>query len=326
MPRQELAVLQEAVQRIELHEAPLLTARYLATLGEREYRLLQLQVDVRAYRRRIELAQARRNHGQSLNQRAVAAIVEAVNAELEQWRVTLRQRQQDLALAQFTLSTLRYVPDDQVQAAKLAYRQLARWLHPDAHPENAALFARFWPAVQAAYQSYDLDQLETLVQVISRELPDPPDVADDGALTGRLQQLVAKQARLLADLQAHPKPKAFSASCSACWRGYVAGWCIKRGRLYLEKLDPFGYGWPDTESIEFTFDVASGLSVPTMPNYLTKVFPDTVAPVFADWFSGELRYLPLKFYTGKLVSRWEAEQAASVIEVERGRILVGKDS
>jgi len=124
----------------------------------------------------------------------------------------------------------------------------------------------------------------------------------------------------------HPKPKAFAVSCSTCWRGYVAGWCIQRGRLYLEKLDPFCYSWPDTDSIEFTVDAASGLTVPTMPNFLTKVFPDRVAPVFADWFSGELRYLPLKFYTGKLVSEWEALQAASVMQVERGRILVGKDS
>ncbi len=101
----------------------------------------------------------------------------------------------------------------------------------------------------------------------------------------------------------HPKPNAFAASCSACWRGYVAGWCIQRGRLYLEKLEPFCYGCPDTESIEFTVDVASGLTVLTMPNFLTQVFPDTVAPVFADWFSGELRYLSLKFYTGKLVCK-----------------------
>lgn len=202
--RKELSVLQEAVQRIESHEAPFLTARYLATLGEREYRLLQLQVDVRAYRKRIELGQARRNHGQSLDQRAIAEIIEVVNTELEEWRTTLRQRQQALVLAQYQVSTVRCVPDEEVTAAKQAYRQLARWLHPDAHPEHAGLFARFWPAVQAAYLNYDVDQLETLVQVISRELPDPPDAPDDTALVGRLQRLIALQAGQLADLQAQP--------------------------------------------------------------------------------------------------------------------------
>jgi len=109
----------------------------------------------------------------------------------------------------------------------------------------------------------------------------------------------------------HPKPKAFAASCTACWRGYVAGWCIKRGRLYLEKLEPFCYGWPDTDAIEFTVDAASGLSVPTMPNYMNKVFPNSATPVFADWFSGELRYLPLKFYWGKCVSEWDKLNGAN---------------
>lgn len=117
----------------------------------------------------------------------------------------------------------------------------------------------------------------------------------------------------------HPKPKAFAPSCTACWRGYVAGWCIQRGKLYLEKLDRFCNCWPHTEDIEYTFDTAAGLNVPTLPNYLTHVFPDSKTPVFADWFSGELRYLSLKFY--KLVSEWEMLRTASVVQVERGRIV-----
>lgn len=119
----------------------------------------------------------------------------------------------------------------------------------------------------------------------------------------------------------HPKPKAFAASCTACWRGYVAGWSIQRGKLFLEKLDPLCYGWPDTDDLQFTVDPASGLSVPTLPNYLNKVFPHSAAPVFADWYSGELHYLSLRFCWGKLVSECEALQAASVMRVAHGHIV-----
>ena len=121
----------------------------------------------------------------------------------------------------------------------------------------------------------------------------------------------------------HPKPKAFTGSCTACWRGYVAGWSIKRGKLYLEKLDPFCYGWPETEEFGFTFDAASGLNLPTMPNYLNKVFPNSATPILADWFTGELCYLSLKFYWGKFVSEWESLEAASVMHVEKGCIVSG---
>lgn len=53
--------------------------------------------------------------------------------------------------------------------------------------------------------------------------------------------------------------------------------------------------------------------LPTGTNCLNKVFPDAAAPVFADWFSGELHYLSLKFYWGKLVSEYEALQATRLL-------------
>ena len=125
----------------------------------------------------------------------------------------------------------------------------------------------------------------------------------------------------------HHKPKAFAFSCTSCRRGYVAGWCIKRGKLYLEKLEPFFDNSPLTEKLVFAFDAATGRNEPIMPprpNYLAQVFPDTPAPVFADWFSGELRYLSLKFYWGKCVSECQALEAASVMQVDCGRIVMGE--
>ncbi len=99
----------------------------------------------------------------------------------------------------------------------------------------------------------------------------------------------------------HPKPKGFAFSCTSCWRGYVASWCIQRRKLYLEQLEPFFDNSPFTEKLVFAFDAATGRNEPIMPpkpNYLAQVFPDTPAPVFADWFSGELHYLSLKLCWG----------------------------
>lgn len=125
----------------------------------------------------------------------------------------------------------------------------------------------------------------------------------------------------------HLKPKAFAFSCTSCCRGYVAGWCIKRDKLYLEKLEPFFDSTPFTEKLVFAADAATGLNEPIIlpkPNDLAQVFPGASAPVFADWFSGELRYLSLKFYWDKVVSESEALEAASVVQVERGRIVMGE--
>lgn len=127
----------------------------------------------------------------------------------------------------------------------------------------------------------------------------------------------------------HPKPKAFACNCTSCWRGYVAGWCIKRGKLYLEKLDPSPFNVSLIDEFEFALNTATGIIepiIPPKPNYLAQVFPGAAAPVFADWFSGELCYLALKFYCGNSVCESEALEAASVMQVKHGLIVSGLKS
>jgi hypothetical protein len=77
----------------------------------------------------------------------------------------------------------------------------------------------------------------------------------------------------------HPRPAFFSENlCSCCWRGYRAMWSIKRNQLHLLWIAPF--------------DVPSGDQGGSLAElrryYLTQLFPNAVASVFADWFSGEL--------------------------------------
>lgn len=198
--RGELAILQEATNHIETNEKPLLMARYLSTLGEREHRLLQLQIEVRACERRIALVQALRNRGAVVDAAALHEIHCTVEAELAQWRQSLVQHEQALREADYFLRTLKSVPAEQVQRAKQSYRQLARWLHPDMHPEHADLFAQFWPAVQAAYENYDADQLDILVQVVARVLPAPAPLINPAQTAQRLRELIALAARHLSAL------------------------------------------------------------------------------------------------------------------------------
>jgi hypothetical protein len=66
----------------------------------------------------------------------------------------------------------------------------------------------------------------------------------------------------------HRRPP-FRAPTTACWRGYIGTWAIENSRLYLIKLE-------------------GNLCNGTRAN-LRTVFPDASGPVFADWFTGELR-------------------------------------
>ena len=66
--------------------------------------------------------------------------------------------------------------------------------------------------------------------------------------------------------QNSPRPR-IESPCTACWRGYVGTWQIKRSKLYLVKTESFDGGLLDLKS---------------------KTFPKEKGPVFASWFTGSL--------------------------------------
>lgn len=70
------------------------------------------------------------------------------------------------------------------------------------------------------------------------------------------------------------------ANCSALWRGYLATWRVRDGRLWLESVRG-GVGFVETEggNAALTFGIT---------DLTGKVFPGSTLPMQADWFSGEL--------------------------------------
>jgi hypothetical protein len=82
-----------------------------------------------------------------------------------------------------------------------------------------------------------------------------------------------------------PKPNAFESCCTACWRGYLARWSIRRGKLYLDRISPWPGAvleFPETEDDAYR-------------RHMAEIFPDQSAPIFAHWFTGQLSLVSLKF-------------------------------
>ncbi len=198
--RADLSALLEAITRLEEHDRPILMAHYLATLGEPEYRLMSLQVESLALQRRMEMIQQRLNRGAKVSVADVVQIEQEIAGELQGWQVGLQEKESALSGACELLSGLIAVPADQVQRVKSAYRRLARLLHPDVSPLNAALFERYWNAVQQAYLTMDMALLEAILHLVEHET-DMSGKDDTMEEIARLQDLIAKQAQRLAELQ-----------------------------------------------------------------------------------------------------------------------------
>jgi hypothetical protein len=100
-----------------------------------------------------------------------------------------------------------------------------------------------------------------------------------------------------------PRPD-IEATYTACWRGYVAVWCIKRSRLYLNKITNF-----DGKIL----------------NLKKTLFPNEEGPVFASWFTGslicpngpEVNYVHMGYET--------TYEKYLIIEIERGNLIDVKD-
>jgi hypothetical protein len=205
--RHELSAVIEAIDEMQTRIAPMLTARYQAALGRLELQLLELQIAVRSARRRIEFLQSRINHGEPVTAACLSEIGDRIATELAEWRLQVASQAQALAEAQDFLARVTFADSNEVTRVKTAYRRLARYLHPDASPENSDLFQRYWPVVQEAYQRIDaalIEALQHLVEHAVEERSDKLPVVDRASELDRLRTLIATHAERLAHLKTMP--------------------------------------------------------------------------------------------------------------------------
>ncbi len=79
---------------MEQQEQPYLMALYQSSLGELEYRLLNVQVECRSLQQRIELAMIKLNRGELLTRQHLDAIEQQAQQVLLEWQTQLAAQAQ----------------------------------------------------------------------------------------------------------------------------------------------------------------------------------------------------------------------------------------
>ena len=196
-----VAVLEE-LERMQQQEKPYLISLYQTHLGEREYRLLALQVECRGIQRRVEMMTAHLNRGETLTWQLLEAIKGQVGEALRQWLAQLESQAQTVAAGKAYLASLVTVDTDAVLRVKVAYRRLAKLLHPDASPHHQGLFGRYWASVQEAYANADADLLEALLHVVEVAAAGTAGNTETGeGRVARLETLLSQHCERLANLR-----------------------------------------------------------------------------------------------------------------------------
>ena len=200
----QLGALLETIEEMKTKSGPMLIARYQSSLGRLELQLLELQVGVQAARRRVELLQKRMNHGEAILPADIVAIDQQIKVELAQWNDNLVAQAKALDAANQFLALAVPVSDADMRRAKTAYRRLARLLHPDANPDNALLFEKYWSAIQSAYARVDVALMEALLEVVEHATVQSEVAAPDQSQIDRLRTLVYTHAETVARMSNEP--------------------------------------------------------------------------------------------------------------------------
>ena len=116
----QLAALLDNLEQMQQKEKPYLLALYQTRLGELEYHLLNLQVEYRALRRRIEQAVALLNRGEMLTQQILSDIEAQVKRDLLVWQTQISAQAQALAAGKAFFSGLVVIDSNTQQRAKKA--------------------------------------------------------------------------------------------------------------------------------------------------------------------------------------------------------------
>lgn len=198
----QLAAILENLEQMLQKEKPYLLALYQTNIGGLEYQLLNLQVECRTLRRRIDLAMTRLNRGEMLTQQHLNNIEAQVMRDLLAWQTQLNEQARALAAGRAYFSGLVAVDADTLQRAKSAYRRLVRLLHPDVSPQHQDLFKHYWQIVQEAYGGIDADLLEALLHIVETAVSQRQDQADNRVETiARLNALIASHSERLIRLK-----------------------------------------------------------------------------------------------------------------------------
>lgn len=157
--RDDLADLLLEIDHIELQVNPQILNDYNVKIACFENDLLKAEIEVRRAKRKLALAQAQINCGQSI---ASQAIEEQLEKEFSEWEAQLNAHVQTYLEALENRAARRFLPEQDAHELKQLHRTLIKRLHPDANAGHEGECERFFLIAQAAYEHGDLELLRSI--------------------------------------------------------------------------------------------------------------------------------------------------------------------
>jgi hypothetical protein len=175
-----------------------LEALYVIKIGKKQLELLEIRMEVKGLKKRVELAVAYVNRNETIDWDTIELIVNQLLSDDLSKIMTEAIR---IEKANYLLSNL-HSPERSAELRKL-YRKLAKELHPDVNQNLTEQQNNLWHAVRKAYESGDLDSMRALSVMVNDSSFDSEksDILTDDDLKTQIDLLKAGIEKILSEIE-----------------------------------------------------------------------------------------------------------------------------
>ncbi len=168
--KNELAKLISERDILENTSRKNLEALYATKIGKNEFTLFKLECGIARLKRKIELFQAKINHGQKPD---IGKIEDKLDREYRKWEKEMSDMLENIENSRKRLDHLR--SDEESAELQKTYRSLVKKLHPDVNDSRTEKTKMLWNRTMQAYKYGDLEELKAIAVLVE-------DVEDDSKL------------------------------------------------------------------------------------------------------------------------------------------------
>lgn len=142
-----------------------LEALYATKIGKYKIEILELQIALKALKKKIQLCHQYINRDEVPDFEAIEMKVKIMTHDAYK---EIHQEKQKVVFGKEVLSNLKS-PEDSAEMRKI-FRNIAKNLHPDVNPNLSTEQQEIWHLFYSAYKSGDLDKLKALEVVYADEI------------------------------------------------------------------------------------------------------------------------------------------------------------
>lgn len=170
---------------------------YLLSAGHLDYKIFQLDCDIRRLKRQMQLIQAKINRQEEIKPSDIEKQLD------EEFQVYQKQLQQMLSKMNMALKRSQNERLTQIEADELKdlYRRIVKKLHPDLNPNLDAVKKDLYIQTVAAYKNGDLASMRIIAILVDDPLEKLPSEGSLNHLQKEKQRLEAQVASIQEDIQ-----------------------------------------------------------------------------------------------------------------------------